>query len=155
MTSRKLTFSLFAICAIAILALSFSYPVRKEQKPAGFKNLKILPKDISKEKLDSTMSYYCVSLGVHCGFCHARSSDTTSKRLDFASDAKEEKGIARSMMKMTYNINTVYFDFKKSAHPDTLHTVTCFTCHRGKADPMASNLVPEYNSLKEQMMKKR
>lgn len=154
MTARKLTFSLFALVAIAILAFSFSYPVTKQQQKEGFKNLKVLPKDISEKKLDSTMMYYCVSLGVRCGFCHARFSDTTNKHLDFASDAKEEKGIARSMMQMTYHINTVYFDFHKSAHPDTLHTVTCFTCHRGKADPMASNLVPEFNSLKEQMMKK-
>lgn len=100
-----------------------------------FKNLQVLPKDISKDDLDSIMGEYKVSLGVKCGFCHARKSDTTKRGFDFASDAKDEKKIARSMMKMTAYINTNFFNFHNSTKPDTIHTIICYTCHRGTKQP--------------------
>ena len=55
--------------------------------------------------------------------------------MDFASDEKEEKGIARYMMKMTAGINTTYFNFEKSNRPDTINVVKCITCHRGNPHP--------------------
>ena len=42
------------------------------------------------------MDGFKAALGVRCNFCHAFNGKT-----DFASDEKEEKGIARYMMKMT------------------------------------------------------
>src|ERR1700689_3631478 len=69
------------------------------------KNLKILPKNISKEDLDKIMDGFKEALGVKCNFCHAPEADATSHHLDFASDAKPEKNIARGMMKMTAKIN--------------------------------------------------
>lgn len=101
----------------------------------GFKNLKILPKDISKNKLDSIMKSFSFSLGVRCDFCHARTADTTQFHLDFASDAKPDKGAARFMMHMTAYIDTAFFNDDRSARPDTLHTVICYTCHRGAYNP--------------------
>ena len=98
-----------------------------------FKNLQVLPKDISKDSLDKIMDGFKAALGVKCGFCHA--FDTTTKKMDFASDKKEEKGIARYMMKMTAGINSTYFNFEKSDRPDTITTVKCKTCHRGNPHP--------------------
>ena len=76
-------------------------------KPPEFKNLKILPKDISEHDLDSVMHTFSMSLGVRCNFCHAINKE--GKGLDFASDAKPEKDIARMMMTMSININKTYF----------------------------------------------
>jgi len=123
--------------------------------PEGFKNLKILPKDISKQALDSIMDEYSLSLGVHCGFCHARNADSIIKKLDFASDAKEEKEIARHMMKMTATLNTNDFNFNNSAKPDTIHEIVCYTCHRGKKDPGFDMIMHDYNALKDARMKER
>ena len=97
-----------------------------------FKNLKILPKDISKERLDMIMDHFKEALGVHCTFCHAMGSNGHP---DFASDEKPEKDIARGMMKMTSDINTKYFNFENSTMPDTILVVKCMTCHRGNPHP--------------------
>ena len=72
-----------------------------------FKNLQILPKDISGHDLDSVMHHFTAALGVKCNFCHVR--DEEAKKMDFASDAKPEKKVARKMMLMAIDINKNYF----------------------------------------------
>ncbi len=109
-----------------IATLAASFPTEHH-----FKNLKVLPKDISEEALDSIMDNFNYALGVRCNFCHARNDST--KHLDFPSDAKGEKGIARGMMLMTANINKKYFNFNKEKIVP--QTVTCITCHRKNAMP--------------------
>ncbi|WP_354301498.1 c-type cytochrome [Pedobacter sp. UYP1] len=104
----------------------------KEEKKAA--NLKVLPKDISNEELDKVMDGFKAALGVKCNFCHAASKDDP-KHLDFASDAKPEKEIARSMMKMTYRINKKYFHMKDVYNTKAVLAVNCITCHRGQAHP--------------------
>lgn len=104
----------------------------KEEKKAS--NLKVLPKDISYEELDKVMDGFKAALGVKCNFCHAASKDDP-KHMDFASDAKPEKEIARSMMKMTYRINKKYFHIKDVYNTKAVLAVNCITCHRGQAHP--------------------
>lgn len=104
----------------------------KEEKKAA--NLKVLPRDISNEELDKVMDGFKAALGVKCNFCHAASKDDP-KHLDFASDAKPEKEIARSMMKMTYRINKKYFHIKDVYNTKAVLAVNCITCHRGQAHP--------------------
>lgn len=104
----------------------------KEEKKAS--NLKVLPKDISHEELDKVMDGFKTALGVKCSFCHAAGKDDP-KHLDFASDAKPEKEIARSMMKMTYRINKKYFHIKDVYNTKAVLAVNCITCHRGQAHP--------------------
>src|SRR3954470_6545018 len=91
-----------------IIMLGMSSPATRPDEKK-FQNLKILPKDITEEALDSVMGHFAVSLGVKCNFCHFR-PDSTSRHLDFASDKKEEKGRAREMMKMTAYLNENYFN---------------------------------------------
>lgn len=98
-----------------------------------FKNLQVLPKNISKDSLDMIMDGFKAALGIKCGFCHA--FDSTTRKLNFPSDVKEEKGIARYMMKMTMDIDSKYFNFEKSNRPDTITVIKCYTCHRGNPHP--------------------
>ena len=72
-----------------------------------FKNLQILPKDISKDDLDSVMHHFTASLNVKCNFCHVRNNETN--KMDFAKDDKPEKLIARKMMLMSIDINKNHF----------------------------------------------
>lgn len=72
-------------------------------------------------------------LGVTCGFCHANAKD--GHGLDFASDEKPEKEIARGMMRMTLGINKKYFRAKHPAIGSNALTITCTTCHKGEASP--------------------
>ena len=116
------------ICVVSVIVLgAFS----ANQYNGEFKNLKVLPKDISSEKLDSIMHTYNKALDVSCGFCHV-SKDGVE---DFVSDVKPEKEVARNMMRMTIDINKKYFNFDSTLHPAYLNVVTCNTCHKGNAYP--------------------
>jgi Photosynthetic reaction centre cytochrome C subunit len=99
------------------------------------RNLKVLPKDISHEDLGKVMDVWKTSLGVKCGFCHAPVADSTSHHLDFASDAKPEKNIARHMFRMTAKINKKYFSFDKDDKGNAIPAISCMTCHRGSPHP--------------------
>lgn len=113
-------------------------------KKEEFKNLQVLPNDISDEKLDSIMDGFKIGLGVKCGFCHVRIDiDSTHHKWDFASDTKETKLRARDMMRMTNNLNATVFNQQKSTQPDTIHVVQCYTCHRGKHLPDISEMPKE------------
>ncbi len=72
-------------------------------------------------------------LGVNCGFCHAE--EKGSHKLDYASDEKPEKEIARKMMKMTNGLNRKYFQLKHASVGDSVLVVSCSTCHRGQPRP--------------------
>ena len=99
-----------------------------------FKNLKVLPKNISPKNLSRIMiDDFEDGLGVSCGFCHAEEKD--SHRLDYASDAKPEKQIARLMMRMTLNINKKYFKLKHPLIGDSTIVISCVTCHNGQPHP--------------------
>ena len=102
--------------------------------PNEYKNLKVLPKDISTKDLSRIMiDEFEDGLGVSCGFCHAEEKD--SHKLDYASDEKPEKEIARLMMKMTLEINEKYFIVTHPLMGDSTLSITCITCHNGQPRP--------------------
>ena len=123
-----------AMTVVVLSAVAFTAPPEEEH---GFKNLKILPKNISHEQLGKIMHGFNDALGVHCDFCHARSKDPNEKHPDFVSDEKPEKNMARKMMKMTVKINKKFFEAKSAAIGDTALAVSCGTCHHGKPHPEA------------------
>lgn len=100
-----------------------------------WENLKVLPQDISKDSLTALMKNYSTALSVQCTHCHVPSKTDPSK-LDFASDAKIEKEIARGMIKMTNEINATYFQpHFPDPKPVQVHVVNCVLCHRGSVNP--------------------
>lgn len=123
----------FAVMAAMALVVTFAVAFTSAPKD-GPKNLKVLPKDISPEALDKIMDQFEVDLGVKCNFCHAAAKDG-SDNLDFVSDEKGEKGVARYMMKMTMRINKKFFEVKHPVIGDPALVVTCNTCHHGEAHP--------------------
>ena len=127
---KKVSVALILICFMMI-GMAATRP--SEDKPK--RNLKVLPKDISDDDLDKVMDGWKAALGVHCNFCHARSKDSTSKHLDFASDEKPEKNMARSMFRMTAKINKKYFSFDKDDKGAVIPAISCITCHRGNPHP--------------------
>jgi hypothetical protein len=94
----------------------------------------VLPKNISSRDLQGLMTDdFEDGLGVECGFCHAPAQN--GHGLDFASDAKPEKEIARGMMRMTLAINKKFFKTKHPVLGSQALTVTCATCHKGQPFP--------------------
>ena len=104
-----------------------------------YKNLKVLPKNVSTKKLQEIMiDDFEDGLGVSCGFCHAEQKG--SHKLDYASDEKPEKEIARNMMRMTMKLNRKYFQSPHALIGDSTLVVTCNTCHRGQPHPDADSM---------------
>jgi Photosynthetic reaction centre cytochrome C subunit len=122
-----------AMTAVVISAVAFTTPLTEDP---GFKNLKVLPKDIDHDKLIKVMREFNDALGVKCNFCHAPSKDTANHHPDFVSDEKPEKNIARSMMRMTVKINKKFFGVKTPVFGDPME-VSCATCHHGSPHPQA------------------
>jgi hypothetical protein len=85
-----------------------------------FKNIQVL-KGIPADQLIPTMQFITASLGVECDFCHVQNA--------FDKDDKKPKQTARKMMQMVFAINQDDFDGHRM--------VTCNSCHRGSAHPMA------------------
>lgn len=99
-----------------------------------YKNLKVLPKNITREQMDSVMHHFTASLNVKCNFCHVRNEDTN--KMDFANDGNPHKNKAREMMKMMDKINDKYFDVTGGKRDITTQLmVTCYTCHHGNTEP--------------------
>ena len=121
---------LFALTAIGMSAIR---PAEDDKPPK--RNLKVLPKDITHDQLDSTMDSWKAALGVKCNFCHAPSADSSNHHLDFASDAKPEKNMARYMYKMTAKINKKFFKDDKDDKGMMVAAISCKTCHRGSPHP--------------------
>ncbi len=95
-----------------------------------YENLKVLPKDISKDKLTGVMKAWSQALGVRCNFCHVGEPNAPLSSYDFASDDKDHKRITRQMVDMVKAINADYL-----AKIDEDASINCRTCHHGLASP--------------------
>ncbi len=84
---------------IPLAALLLTGTPAAAQFPDKFTNLKVLPKDISKHEMESTMRSFAFALGVRCDHCHIEKK-APEKGLDFAADDKEAKKTARVMLQM-------------------------------------------------------
>ena len=127
--NKKILVSISLISFITLAAFTSMPP-----DDDGFKNVKVLPKSLTDKQLHQVMREWSVSLGVRCGFCHAPNAD--GKGLDFASDTKPEKNMARHMYKMMNKINEKYFEAEKDSLGMMKKAgINCYTCHRGVSHP--------------------
>ena len=94
-----------------------SAPKKAEEQ---FKNIRVL-KGVPADQIFPTMQFITASLGVECEFCHVQNA--------FDKDDKKAKQIARKMMEMMFAINKDNFEGHRE--------VTCYSCHRGNAHPVA------------------
>jgi hypothetical protein len=125
----------FIVIAVLVVAVIISVAaIEPTHHKEDFTNLQVLPKDISPKALQQIMvDEFQDGLGVGCNFCHA--NEKGSLHLDYASDEKPEKEIARSMMRMTMDINKKYFEDEHPLIGDSLMTISCVSCHNGVPHP--------------------
>jgi hypothetical protein len=81
-------------------------------------NLKVLKASTGAE-VRQIMQTFTAALGVQCANCHVQGN--------YASDENPKKDVARKMIRMTQSINAQF--------PDGKMLVSCYTCHRGEAQP--------------------
>lgn len=116
------------------------------QAQSEFKNLRILPRTITRPELIATMRSFTRALGVRCNHCHVVTATEPKEQFDFPADTKEEKRVARVMMQMTAQINGAWMErvevaegHEEEATPAAGETmqqrVHCWTCHRGHTEP--------------------
>lgn len=91
-----------------------------------FKNIQSF-KGIPAEQVVPAMQFIAASLGVECEFCHVRGS--------FEKDDKKPKVTARKMIAMMMAINKDNFEGHRE--------MTCFSCHRGAADPVGIPIIAD------------
>ena len=107
---------IITVCSLAALVTGSIAAV--DISKGKYKNLKILPQDISEQKLDIIMEFYSKALGSCCSLCHAAIKNFPDS-LDYASDENVMKQNAREMMQMTILINKTYFYFDKNESRNT------------------------------------
>jgi len=104
------------------------------QIPDKFTNLDVLPKDIGRGELVGFMREYASALGVRCIHCHVGEDPNSLDHVDFASDEREPKRVARAMMRMVQQINGTLLP---ATGRSMLLEVDCHTCHHGLTRPRA------------------
>jgi photosynthetic reaction center cytochrome c subunit len=137
--------TLFVLCGLALatgLAITgaaaqsghsdstASAPGTTKTAEEQFKNIKVL-KGVPADQIFPAMQFITASLGVECEYCHVRGDHG----LEFDKDDKKPKQTARKMMEMMFAINKDNFEGHRE--------VTCYSCHRGAADPVATPIISD------------
>jgi hypothetical protein len=113
-----------AVSLLLILLPVFAQQKKEDAKPAvpapmpNPTNLKVLKASTGAE-VRQIMQTFTAALGVQCTNCHVQGN--------YASDENPKKDVARKMIRMTQSINAQF--------PDGKMLVSCYTCHRGEAQP--------------------
>lgn len=119
--------SLFKVSAaigipLAVLAVvSIAQTAPKQDKKVELKNVQVL-KTATPETILPLMRGISDALGVKCDHCHVVGADNTG----WEKDDKRAKKMARRMMQMTMDLN--------KNERSVEGKVTCYMCHRGKAE---------------------
>src|SRR6059036_150718 len=91
------------VLLIGLPVLAHAQGAGGQQAPPPMTNLQVWPKDTSRAVVLQFMNAFDDSLGVQCNYCHVERDG----RLDFASDDKREKRVARQMILLRDSINVV------------------------------------------------
>jgi outer membrane lipoprotein-sorting protein len=95
-----------------------------------FKNIQVL-KGVPADQVVPAMQFVAASLGVECDYCHVRGDHGLAPD----KDDKKQKVTARKMMQMMLAINKDSFEGRRE--------VTCYSCHRGAAQPVATPIIAD------------
>ena len=126
--------AMFLLATAALLARPDRGSAQGRFPPDSFKNLKVLPKTIDQRTLINTMRGFAQALGVRCVYCHVGREEQPLDSVNFASDDKRPKRVARVMMHMVMHINEEHLA-EVPDRPEPVVEVRCATCHRGVARP--------------------
>jgi hypothetical protein len=128
--------SMILLAAAMVATVAYTTPPARGQaadvKTAEqvYKNITAL-KGTPADQLTASMQFISASLGVDCEFCHVQGKPE--------GDDKGPKKTAREMITMTLGIN-------KDSFRGQLR-VTCFSCHRGSANPVNMPPVQESDTM--------
>jgi len=125
-------FALAVVLFAAVTFLKIGSPSAQAPPPEP-KNLKVLPKNMSRREVIEVMRGFTRGLGVRCTECHVSKVEGSDRPddMDYAADKKPQKETARKMLKMVANINDQIGKMDLKDVPQ----VGCVTCHHGVKRP--------------------
>ncbi len=127
---------------LVVLAARAQSPAAPKLAEDQYKNIKVL-KGIPADQVIPAMQFITASLGVECEYCHVREGHD----MVFDKDDKKPKLAARKMIEMMTAINKNDFEGKRE--------VTCFSCHRGAAEPVGIPIVSDEDPKPESAVGKK
>ena len=125
---------------LTTVAAIFAWPASLAPQPPGkwppdsLVNVRVIPKNTPVVQVWGTMRNIAGGLGVQCTFCHVGQDGAPLAQIDFASDEKRNKLVAREMMRMVQEVNRRIDSIP--SRPTPAVAVTCTTCHRGVNRPV-------------------
>jgi hypothetical protein len=121
---------------VLLLALPAALAAQAPRKwpPDSLVNVQVIPRTTPPIEVVGMMRNFAGALGVRCTYCHEGAEGTRLQDVDFASDAKRTKLVARQMMRMVQEINRRLDTIPE--RPASRVEANCATCHRGVARPV-------------------
>jgi hypothetical protein len=143
MHRRQAVRTVLLLAALSACVAQASRPAVDAAAPAGApgpesdrpQNLKVLPDTMSHDAVIAVMRNFTTSLGVRCNHCHVPYAGAPPDSLNFASDDKDTKEVARGMMRMVRAINGDHLPDIEQLGENRM-VVGCMTCHRGAPRPL-------------------
>ena len=104
------------------------------QIPTEFRNLQVLPEDISRDSVIQLMRSFSFATGLRCEGCHVMGEDGSFQGAQFHLDDKLPKRQARYMLQMVNRLNDEILPGLPDRDTPALR-VECKMCHRGIRKP--------------------
>ena len=102
--------------------------------PDSLINTQVIPHGTPVTQVVGIMRNFAFDLDVRCTFCHVGNEEMPLAQIDFASDDKRNKLVARQMMRMVQEVNARLDTIPQPGEPRI--DVSCATCHRGVSRPV-------------------
>ena len=140
LAARTLLLS-FVVGTLVLGAVALTAPASAQEAQLGLpetpQNLQVLPADMSTRAVIGVMRGFAGSLGVRCIHCHVGDDPRDLSTVDFVSDEKDTKRIARVMMRMVQSLNDDMLapGLAEAGRTDNIE-VRCGTCHHGNNRPI-------------------
>jgi hypothetical protein len=123
------------LAALALFVLPASAAAQAGKfPPDSLINTKVIPHATPVPQVLAMMRNFAGDLGVRCLFCHVGEEGQPLDRVDFASDKKRTKLVARQMMLMLQEITRRLDTIPRQS--TSAVPATCATCHRGVSRPV-------------------
>lgn len=122
-----------ALCTL--LALGGGSLAAQGGPPDTLVNVQVIPKNTPRQQVLGMMRGFAIALGVRCTYCHVGQEGGGPGSMNYPSDEKRTKVVARTMLRMVAAINADYIAKLPDGGNGGLE-VKCATCHRGVPWPI-------------------
>ena len=130
------------VLALALPVGTLAAQTPRKWPPDSLVNVSFFAKNAPVTQVWAATRNISAALGVECTFCHVGQPGAELPQIDFPSDQKRNKLVARQMLRMVQEVNRRIDSIPERPTPPA--AVSCMTCHRGVSRPVPlANIVAE------------